>query len=668
MKKIILLVFVLIFQTVVAQKVTIQHLRCEYKSNPVGIDDRNPRLSWLINASERGALQTAYQIQVANSLTELNSGKNLLWDSGETQSGQSTQITYTGKPLISRQHCFWRVKVKTNKGNSVWSEPAFWEMGLLAVADWSAQWIESEMPEDISKPQPAQLFRKEFRSPEKIVSAKVYITSHGLYEAFLNGKRVGDELFTPGWTSYNKRLQYQAYDVTNLIQNGQNAVGVMLGEGWFRGELGWGGNRNIYGNKLALLFRLEIRYASGKTEIIRSDNTWKSSTGAILTSEIYDGEVYDARLEKQGWHLPNYSDQNWSSVKTTNISKEKLVAVAGVPVRRIEEIQAKKILITSEGDTVIDFGQNMVGWVKFKVQGNAGTKITLLHTEILDKKGNFYTENLRNAAAKIEYTLKGIGEETYEPHFTFMGFRYVAVKNYPGKLDLSKFTGVVIHSDMEKTGEFECSNPLLNQLQHNIQWGQKSNFLDVPTDCPQRDERLGWTGDAEVFAPTAAFNYNVAPFFSKWMKDVAAEQAKDGKIPFVIPDVLNQSAGAEACGWADAVTIIPYAMYLHFGDKKILEVQYPSMKAWVDFMKREAGIKFIRNTGFHFGDWLYFNSSDPGAEAAYSDKDFLATAFFAHSTDILRKTAKVLGKTEEEKIYGELHQNIKKAFQQEFIT
>src|SRR5262249_29388437 len=406
----------------------------------------------------------------------------------------------------------------------------------------------------------------EFKLAGPVASARAYVTSHGLYEMHLNGRRVGDDLFTPGWTSYNKRLQYQTYDVTSLLKTGDNAVGVVLGDGWYRGELAWEGRRALYGKTLGLLCQIEVRYQDGRKEIVGTDERWKASTGPILMSEIYHGETYGSRLEKAGWTSPGFDDRQWSAVKKADYPKDDLVTPAGPPVRRIQELKPVKVFKTPSGDTVADLGQNMVGWVRLKVQGPAGTTVTLRHAEVLDKDGNFYTANLRKAKATLRYSLKGGGVETYEPHFTFQGFRYVAVTGYPAELGPDSLTGIVVHSDMARSSEFETSSKLINQLQHNIIWGQKGNFVDVPTDCPQRDERLGWTGDAQVFSRTAAFNMDVAGFFTKWLRDVAADQYEDGSVPYVIPDVLGgtgrQSGGSAA--WADAAVVIPWTMYISY--------------------------------------------------------------------------------------------------------
>ncbi len=524
---------------------SVAELRTEYAANPLGIDVREPRLSWQIRSAARSVMQAAYQLQVASSERTLRSGKGLAWDSGVAKSGDAVNVVYAGPPLQSGHEYFWRVRVWDAAGTaSVWSEPAYWEMGLLQPVDWKASWIEPEIPEDLKTSGPSPMLRREFVLKGDVERARAYVTSHGLYEMAINGQRVGDAVLTPGWTSYGKRLQYQTYDVTSLLKQGPNAVGAVLGNGWYRGNLAWDDRRNLYGDRLALLAQIVVTYRGGRQEVIATDASWKASTGPILMSEIYHGETYDARLEKAGWSAPGFADTGWSGVKVVEHRKDLLVAPAGPPVRRTGEIKPVKILKTPAGDTVVDMGQNLVGWVRLKVDGPAGTTVTLRHAEVLDKQGNFYTENLRAAKQTVRYTLKGGAPETFEPHFTFQGFRYVAVDGYPGQLTPDSLTGVVLHSDMAPASTFESSNPLVNQLQHNIVWGQKGNFVDVPTDCPQRDERLGWMGDAQVFAPTAAFNMDVAGFFTKWLRDVAADQLETGSVPHVVPDILSAAGPA----------------------------------------------------------------------------------------------------------------------------
>ena len=386
------------FQKAPPPGLSVVALRTEYAANPVGIDVREPRLSWQIQGNARGLAQSAYEIHVAPSQRALQSGKGLTWDSGVVKSGDSVHVVYAGPALQAGQRYHWQVRIWDGGGTaSLWSEAAFWEVGLLQPSDWKASWIEPALPEDVAKSGPSPLLRREFSVAGDIERARAYVTSHGLYEMAINGQRVGDAVLTPGWTSYNKRLQYQTYDVTGLLKKGANAVGVTLGNGWYRGYLAWGDKRNIYGSRLGLLMRIVVTYRGGRQETLTSDGAWKSSTGPILMSEIYHGETYDARLEKPGWSTPGFADGGWSGVKVVEHPKDLLVAPAGPPVRRMGEIKPIKVFRTPAGDTVVDMGQNMVGWIRLKVEGPAGTTVTLRHAEVLDKQGNFYTENLRAA-------------------------------------------------------------------------------------------------------------------------------------------------------------------------------------------------------------------------------------------------------------------------------
>jgi alpha-L-rhamnosidase len=491
------------------------------------------------------------------------------------------------------------------------------------------------------------------------------VTSHGLYELHLNGKKVGDQVLTPGWTSYGKRLQYQVYDVTTQVVKGKNAVGAVLGDGWYRGTLprGWAN----YGRKLGFLMQLYITYADGTELFVVTDETWKSNNdGAIRMNDIYNGETYDATKKLTGWNLPEYDESKWKPVSIGNY-KFNLVACESVPIRKIQEIKPVKIFRTPKGSLIADMGQNMVGWIRLKVTGTKGTVVTIRHAEVLDKYGEFYTANLRAAKCQLTYTLAGTGEETYEPRFTFMGFRFVEVTGFPGTLTADNITGVVVHSDMQPTGSYECSNPLVNMLQHNIIWGQKGNFVDVPTDCPQRDERLGWTGDAQAFSRTAAFNFDVSAFFTKWLKDVALDQGQDGRIPVVIPSVLDNNPSA---GWGDVGVIAPWTMYTVYGDRRLLETQYPSMKAWVEYIRNKAGDSYLWKGGSRFGDWLFYHPPVNNHQAAdgYTEPDFIATAFYAYSTSLLAQAAKELGKSEDAKNYMDLYSKIKNVFIHEYVT
>lgn len=643
-------------------------LLCENKPDPLGVDVLQPAFSWQLQAPRRNVYQTAYELRVAESPTALSKGRQLLWSSGKVNSSQSVHVPYAGSGLQSGKRYYWQVRIWDETGKaSPWSSTATWQMALLQPGDWKAAWIEPGIVTDsISRPSP--LFRKTFHSNKKIQSATAYITARGLYEACINGKRVGDAYLTPGWTSYSKRLQYQQYDVTSLLQQGNNAIGVTLGTGWYSGYLTWSGERNFFGSKTALLFQLDITYADGSKEQVVSGNSWKSSTGSILFSELYHGETIDARKEKTGWCTPDYDDHDWAGVQlSSDNNKSNLVTTLNEPVKKHEQFKPVKIITTPAGEKVIDFGQNLVGWVRVNIQGAAGDSIVLQHAEVLDKAGNFYTANLRSARQTNKYILRGTGTEVFEPHFTFQGFRYVKVQGVHGEIDPNSFTAIALYSDMPATGNFSCSNPLINQLQHNIQWGQRGNFVDVPTDCPQRDERLGWTGDAQVFSRTAAFNRQVNNFFAKWLKDVAADQLPDGSVPYVVPNVLGKEAAGSA-GWADVATIVPWNMYLAYGDKRLLAQQYPSMKAWVDYMQHKS-VDNLWNTGFHFGDWLFYRPDDDNdGSAAITDKYLIAQCFYGYSTQLLIHAAHVLGNTADSIAYTQLLQQIKQAFVKEYLT
>lgn len=650
----------------------VEQLRVEYKTNPVGIDVILPRFSWKLVSSTRNTMQKSYQIQVAKD--EKFSKKSVVWSSNEVASDASHLIDYQGSNLQPRQRYFWKVKVSDNFGNAAESAVNFFEMGLLSANDWQAKWIEPEKSGfDVKKQQPAPLIRKEFvtKPKGKIASARLYVTSRGLNEIYINGQRVGKDVLSPGWTAYQARIQYFTYNVTHLVQAGNNAIGAMLGDGWYRGYLVWETNRNVWGEKLALLSQLVIKYEDGSEQIIATDETWKANNdGPVRENDLYNGETYDARMEKKSWASVGFNEPGWWNVKLGDYPKDNLIAPAGPPVRRTQEIKPLKVFKTPAGETVFDLGQNMVGWVRLRVQGPAGTKIRVTHAEVLDQKGNFYTANLRSAKCELNYTLKGDSIETYEPHFTFMGFRYVRVEGWPGTPSLDNITGVVVHSDMPNAGTFESSKPLVNQLQKNIVWGQVGNFVDVPTDCPQRDERLGWTGDAQAFARTATFNKDVASFFTKWLRDVAIDQKPNGGVPHVVPDVLqvkNPDNIKSSAGWADVATIVPWTLYQVYGDRRLLEAQYESMKKWTEYIRKNAGTKLLWTNGEHFGDWLSYRGSPQMGEPV-TDNDFIATAFFAHSANLTSKAALIIGKAAEAVEYGELYNNIKKAFLQEYVA
>jgi alpha-L-rhamnosidase len=642
---------------------TVSDLSVNYRKNPVGIDDLQPRLSWRITSDTRGFVQNAYQIQVAYLPDFLS---EIVWDTEKVESDLNVHIEYRGPVLKSRTRYYFRVRVWNRQGNaSEWSEPGHWETAFLSAGEWRASWITAPPRREDSLEDPCDYIRTEFTLPGNVISARIYATSLGLYQLYVNGVPADDTLFNPGWTSYNKRLQYQTYDVTSLVTSGNNALGCIIGNGWYKGYLAWEGDKELFGKIRAVLIQLHVTLSDGSERIIMSNGDWRASSGPLLMSELYHGETFDARLEMDGWSSPSFADQDWGIVMVTSALESALVAQENEPTRIIETIKPVAVITTPKGESVLDMGQNMVGWVRFTVCGEAGTVITLQHAEVLDRDGNFYTRNLRSAKQTISYTCRGGGAETYNPELSFQGFRYVKVTGVPHDQLLEQFIGCVIHTDLEQTGRFRCSDELVNQLQHNILWGQKGNFLDIPTDCPQRDERLGWTGDAQVFIRTAAYNMNVVPFFEKWLKDLAADQEVDGRVPHVIPDVPVAGYGSSA--WGDAAVICPWTLYQCYGDIRVLETQYPSMKAWVEYIRAQGEDEALWNTGFHFGDWLGLDAKENSYIGA-TPKDLIATAFYAYSTELLAKTAVILGQSEEAKVYEALHGRIVSAFRKEFVT
>lgn len=657
----------------------VNKLTCEYKVKLLGTDVKIPRFGWMLSSDKRGVNQIAYQIQVTTTKGDYT---DLIWDSGRVHSDQSIHIEYGGPQLKSRSRYYFRVKVWDNLGQeSSWSKPSWWETALFSNDEWEAQWITPNS--DIIDPDSPSVFflRKSFLAASNICSARIYATAAGVYEIYMNDAKVGDELLAPGWTSYKHRHQYQTYDVTDQIRSGENGIGILLGDGWYKGEVSFIPRRNYYGDRRAALLQLHICYEDGTEEIIKTDPTWKAATGPILLSEFFAGETYDARLEKQGWSTHHYKDEEWFATASLDLSFNQLVAQENLPTRVTETIKPIKVIHTPAGDTVLDMGQNMVGRIRMMLDVSLGTTITLQHAEVLDKDGNFYTGNLRAAKQIVQYTAKGNGKESYAPHFTFQGFQYVKIEGLPYHTDhmlLESFIGEVMHSDMESTGHFECSNALVNQLQSNIKWGQRGNFLDVPTDCPQRDERLGWTGDAQIFIRTAAFNYQVGPFFTKWLRDLKADQKPDGSVPYVVPDVLAnfvRRSGKKTWGdetytssaWGDAATICPWTLYICYGDSRLLSEQYDSMKAWVEYIRKQGEHEHIWNTGFQFGDWLALDAEEDSYYGA-TPEYLVANAYYAHSTKLLRDAAIVLGNDEDIHIYSQLLQGIVEEFHRSYIS
>jgi alpha-L-rhamnosidase len=650
---------------------TVYHLTCEYRENPLGIDVTHPRLGWQLRSGRRGARQSAYQITAASSPAALEEPE-LLWDSGRVESDRSAHIAYAGPPLSSRQRVHWRVIVWDERGERTVSDPAWWEMGLLEQADWQGDWIGGPLSGGPRTTSPAPFLRREFTAVKPVAKARLYATAIGLYECWLNGARVGEDVLTPGWTDYHMRIQYQVYDVTSLIQPGENVIGAILGDGWAVGHIAWVG-RQRYADRPQFLAQLEITFADGSRQVIATDGDWLVSTGPILESDLLMGESYDARRELTGWDTPGYDATQWCPAVTFSDNGAALVATNGPAVRRQEELRPAVIRYHPDFANprwVVDFGQNLVGRVRLKVSGPAGTTVSIRHSEALNPDGTIYTANLRTARNTDFYTLKGGGEEVYEPRFAFHGFRYVELGGFPGAPAQDTITAIVIHSDMPVRGSFECSDPLINRLQKNIVWSQKGNFIDVPTDCPQRDERLGWTGDAQVFISTAAFNMDVAGFFGKWMQDLEDAQNPTGSYPAIAPNPGVWPIAEGGPAWADAGIIIPWTIYRHYGDTRILERHYDSMRRFVDFLTETSRGNLRCYPDYEgwqgFGDWLALDGSNTRQGA--TSKELIGTAFYAYSTRLMAEIAGLLGKTGDAERFARLSNDIRGAFFEKFVN
>ena len=645
----------------------ITDLVCEYRANPLGIDVAAPRLGWQLQSDRQGARQTAYRILAATDLSALCDGNADLWDSGKIETDQSIQIPYAGQELSSRQRVYWQVTVWDETGQPNDSDPAWFELGLSERGDWKGEWIGAALTGGPRSTIPAPFLRRSFQLGGAIKTARLYVTALGLHECFINGQSVSQDVFTPGWTDYSKRVLYQVYDVTHLLGEGENVIGAILGDGWAVGHIGWH-HRQHYFDQPRLLAQLEITMTDDRVITIATDGTWKYQFGPLLENDLVMGEAYDARLELPGWDTPSFDDQRWLDVKRFEDPGIPLAATNGPTVRRIDRLKPISDPVDWSNVTteiyIFDLGQNMVGRVIFKGSAPAGTTVTFRFAEVLNPDGTLYTDNLRTARATDYYTFKGDGEEVWESKFTFHGFRYVEISGYPGSVTRETITGVVLHSEMMPTGYFECSDPLINQLQHNIVWGQKGNFLDIPTDCPQRDERLGWTGDIQVFARTAAFNMEVAGFLTKWMQEVADAQGEEGNVPPVVPRIWLEFTEDGGPAWADAAVIVPWTMYICYADQRILEDNYPTMAKFMQFIQA-ASPDYIRCAPEYegwpgIGDWLSINADTP--------RDLIGTAFWAYDVSLMAQIAAVLGKTEDADHYRCLLSKVKQAFIDRYLT
>ncbi len=650
-----------------AQSVRPVQLKCEYQSAPLGLEVRKPRFSWALEAGgRRGAAQGAYRILVASSLEALAKDQGDLWDTGKVTSSRTTQVVYEGAPLRSRQVCFWKVRSWDEKDRpSPWSDPASFEMALLKKSDWKAAWItpgpSSGNPKLLGKtgkeagqgPRRSMLARKEFLLEKEPLRARAYVTGLGLYELRLNGKKVGDDLFTPGWTLYSKRVPYQVYDVTALLKKGPNAAGVLLGNGWWSSGLGW--RKKAFfaapGENLRLLLQLEITFTDGTKKRVLSGPDWSFHPSPIVEDTLYNGETYDARLELPGWDRPGFQEEGWTKAKVLDPPPAvSLTSFAGPPIRTTRVLRARRITSPAPGKWIFDFGVNHAGRCVLSVRAPRGTKITIRHAEVLKPDGTLYTANLRSARATDVYICKGKGLERWEPRFTYHGFRYAEITGLPEEPTRATLVSKVIHSAPPPAGTFRCSNPLLNRILQNVRRGQGSNMYSVPTDCPQRDERLGWMGDAQVFSPTACWNMDMALFFSKWARDIRDSQSPEGATTDVSPVIVVQGPAKPA--WGDAVAVVPWTVYRFYGDRRVLEENYGAVKAWVEYMRKHSKGDLYERKGY--GDWV---------AVVRSPTEPVGSAYYFRSTSILARMARILGKKKDAKQYAALAGRIAAAYQ-----
>ena len=814
------------FSKLALAECSVTQLKCEYLSDPLGIESQQPRLCWVIESSDRGQVQTAYQVLVATSAEELAEDRGDLWDSGQVQSDNSTAVVYQGKPLTSGQQCFWKVRIWDKEGSTgPWSAVSHWSMGLLEPSDWQAQWIgydaerakqsieaplegakwichpkddpqavpaghrvyiaRFELSENVAikdaealaiadnklwmavndkmvvhgevgwkkvKPvpivevlqagtneirfnvkndsrgpsallariviktragesidiltseswlahdspghhwpseplqesnlKPVQIvgqygiqpwgradlrslflppvpqLRTSFRVSRPVALASLHVSALGICDAYLNGQRVSEEYFTPGWTDYEKRVYYRTYDVTDKLSIGENALGAELADGWYSGYIGWGRNRNHYGDKPRLKLQLNVVYEDGTSEVISTGPHWKAAAGPTREADFLMGETLDGRLASEDWCRAGFDDSNWSSVDVGADDNPIIQPHPGPPVVVVQEFSPKSIREPSPGVFVFDLGQNFAGVVRLQVQGEPGQEITLRYAERLNPNGTIYTANLRGARTVDKYICRGEGVESWQPRFTFHGFQYVEVTGLTKEPDSETITGIPLSSNTPRAGWFECSDPQLNQLHNNILWTQYSNFIDVPTDCPQRDERLGWTGDAQVYVATACLNTDSQAFFKKWLVDLADAQREDGQFPTVAPLKVSGDDGGPA--WADAGVICPWTVYHTYGDKHLLVEHYDSMKRFVEFCRQRSKDNLLPPDEFHcFGDWLSIKADTP--------KEVIYTAYFAHCAKVLSQSAEVLGNEEDSHKYAELFEKIKSSFNEAYV-
>jgi alpha-L-rhamnosidase len=690
------------------------NLTCDFLSNPMGIDDASPLFSWQLEDSRFGSEQSAYQIQVASDPQSLAAGKADIWDSGRVASSQSVGVRYDGpwqtyaradvttelrrdKNTLAVEITRYYLPDSSRKSDEsqtpmnaclivefqdgsflVLGSDSHWKASLNANSGWTAadfddsQWVRavvypftgSAMEGAVfGKPLPTEgvkILRRSFDVLKAVKSARLYATALGVYEFHLNGQRVGDQVLSPGWTDYRIQVPYQVYDLTHELARGKNALAAYLAPGWYSTPLMWARKGYNYGNTPpALRAQLRIEYADGAVEWIATDESWRAGDSPIVLAEIYDGETYDARREHPGWDTPNFQDADWQPAELVHPAEPAIVAQAFPPVRVEKVLDAKIVTRPKPGVAIYDFGQNLAGVAKLRVSGAAGQEVTLRFAEILNADGTLYTENLRTAKATDRFILSGNGIEEYQAHFTFHGFRYVELTGLEAPPSLAAVKAVVLHTDAPFTLQFHSGSSLINQLWNNILWGQRSNFISVPTDCPQRDERLGWTADAQVFWRTAAYNMDLAAFSQKFSADIRGTQSGTDMFGIFAPGTVTVSSSS-AAGWSDAGIIIPWTAWSQYGDKRVIEQNWAAMERYVAAIQ-SANPDYLwkKDYGIPFGDWL--------APQEHTSEELLATALWAYDVSLIRQMAHALGREEDAQKYAALFEKIRAAFNQAYV-
>lgn len=638
---------------------SVEQLRCEYLAEPLGLDVPHPQLLWKVKVDGRGESQTAFEVLVASSLEKLAKGEGDLWHSGKV-AGESFETPYQGAELKSSQQAFWKVRVWNRKDQpSSWSQPAAWSMGLLQASDWKGKWLGSTTGALF---EPAPFFRKTFPVDKPIKRATATICGLGYYELHLNGAKVGDHVLDPAYTRYDLRCLYVTYDVTRQLAQGSNAVGVVLGNGWYNYQAtnAWAFEKAPWRHQPEVLAQILVEFADGSTQVIATDDTWKYSNGPIQYDGFLNGEIYDARLEKTGWDTANFDDAQWENAKVVPAPKGKLTPQVAPPIRITGTIKPVKITQPKPGVYVVDLGQNIAGAAQLKVSGPAGTKVKLQYAELLHPDGTINNANIAEHCRFGEfqtdyYILKGQGTEVWQPRFMYYGYQYIQVTGFPGEPTLDNFLGLVMHTDLESVGSFECSNEVLTKIQECTRWSYLNNFHGHPTDCPNR-ERNGWTGDAHLAIETGLYNFNGIAAYAKWMRDFQDEQRATGELPGIVPTGGWGYAWGNGPAWDSAYILIPWAMYQFRNDDRILADHYENLKRYVDYLTTRAENGIV---GIGLGDWCPAKTTTP--------EKVTSTGYYYKDAQTVAKIASRLGRKEDAKKYGDLAATIKAAFNREFF-